>query len=108
MKTVEVQASGGSNPSLSVFLSQNEMDWSGGRAAEGASLLRKYTGNGIPGSNPGHSVFGIHSTNQITEVLPNIRYLFRIFFTIYGRASIGKVTTSVNVKNNPLNINKNY
>ena len=29
--------------------------WSDGRAVEGASLLRKYTGNGIRGSNPRHS-----------------------------------------------------
>ena len=28
---------------------------SDGRAVEGASLLRKYTGNGIRGSNPRHS-----------------------------------------------------
>ena len=48
LKTVEVQASGGSNPSPSVLRSD-------GRAVEGASLLRKYTGNGIRGSNPRHS-----------------------------------------------------
>ena len=52
LKTVVAQVTGGSNPSPSVFFI-----WSGGRAAEGASLLRRYTGNGIPGSNPGHSVF---------------------------------------------------
>ena len=73
LKTVEVQASGGSNPSPSVLgdigavgfnrlaesaVSHNHNEtnsWSDGRAVEGASLLRKYTGNGIRGSNPRHS-----------------------------------------------------
>ncbi len=52
LKTVEVQASGGSNPSPSEVL---DRIWSDGRVVEGASLLRKYTGNGIRGSNPRHS-----------------------------------------------------
>ena len=74
LKTVEVQASGGSNPSPSVhdriaqwgsagwmrFSRIPPTMWTGatrsdGRAVEGASLLRKYTGNGIRGSNPRHS-----------------------------------------------------
>ena len=75
LKTVEVQASGGSNPSPSVLVciaavgfSRLDIDSavshnhnvdrktrSDGRAVEGASLLRKYTGNGIRGSNPRHS-----------------------------------------------------
>ena len=75
LKTVEVQASGGSNPSPSVLVSIGAVGfsrldalqpyptttmWTGatrsdGRAVEGASLLRKYTGNGIRGSNPRHS-----------------------------------------------------
>ena len=59
LKTVEVQASGGSNPSTSVHdrIAENVTGAtrSDGRAVEGASLLRKYTGNGIRGSNPRHS-----------------------------------------------------
>ena len=74
LKTVEVQASGGSNPSPSVLVciaavgfsrldtdsavshpQCNGKTRSDGRAVEGASLLRKYTGNGIRGSNPRHS-----------------------------------------------------
>ena len=74
LKTVEVQASGGSNPSPSVLVcigvvgfsrldalqpypspQCDRIFWSDGRAVEGASLLRKYTGNGIRGSNPRHS-----------------------------------------------------
>ena len=51
LKTVDVRASVGSNPTFSVF------SWRDGREAEGASLLRKYTGNGIGGSNPPLSVF---------------------------------------------------
>ena len=51
MKTVDVRASVGSNPTFSV------LSWRDGREAEGASLLRKYTGNGIGGSNPPLSVF---------------------------------------------------
>ena len=50
LKTVDVRASVGSNPTFSDFL------WRDGREAEGASLLRKYTGNGIGGSNPPLSV----------------------------------------------------
>ena len=51
LKTVDVRASVGSNPTFSV------LSWRDGREAEGASLLRKYTGNGIGGSNPPLSVF---------------------------------------------------
>ena len=70
LKTVEVQASGGSNPSLSAFFAFLVKNWSDGRAVEGASLLRTYTGNGIWGSNPHHSA------NKTVTVLWQFIFLY--------------------------------